>query len=310
MNGHIRPAFEQGDFQFFGEKAARQAGVNARHGRGLQFVAGGFDDFEGEGELGKFSAAFGQDHVRLGQGQRAAARGDENGLFGHALAWFIPERARLGVAHERPGLLADDGRAPGDFLLALAKVIVGNGLQIIDVVEVNVLQKIDGRINVARHGDVNEQQRPVAAQFHQWLQLRPVKNIMRRGRAADDDVNAGKFRRPILEMNRPPVQFPGQGHGAVMRAVGDNDAVGAAAEQGARGFLARLTRADDHDRMLVQRTENLLRQFHRHGADGHAAALDVGFRPNLLGHVERFLKGLVQMAAGLLVLQGRFVSLL
>ena len=148
------------------------------------------------------------------------------------------------------------------------------------------------------------------AQFHQRLQFGPVQNIMRRRCAADDDVDGRKFSGPILKMNGAPVQFPGQRHGPVMGTIGDNDAAGAAAQQRPRRFFARLPRADDHDLMLVQRTENLLRQFHRDRSDGHAAALDVGFRPNLLGHVERFLEGLVQMAAGLLVLQGGVVGLL
>ena len=48
--------------------------------------------FRAKASLGNFPAAFRQDHVGLGQGQRAAARRDEDGLSGHALAWFIPER--------------------------------------------------------------------------------------------------------------------------------------------------------------------------------------------------------------------------
>ena len=150
---------------------------------------------------------------------------------------------------------------------------------------------------------------PVAAQLHQRLQFDPVQDIMRRRRAADDNIDGGKFGGPILETNGAPVQFPGQGHGALVGAVGDNDAAGAAAEQRARGFLAGFARAEDHDLVLVERTENLPRQFDGDGTDGDVAALDVGLGPNLLGHVECFLEGLVQMGAGLVVLQGRFVGL-
>ncbi len=62
----------------------------------------------------------------------------------------------------------------------------------------------------------------------------------------------GKFRRPVLEADGAPVQFARQCHGALVGAVGNEDAARAAAEQGARRFLARVARADDHDRMFAQ----------------------------------------------------------
>ncbi len=87
----------------------------------------------------------------------------------------------------------------GDLLPALPKVIVGDGLQIVDVVEIDVVQEIDGGINVARHGDVNQKKRPVLARLHQRLQAGAVQDAMRGGGAADEDVNARKLLRPILE---------------------------------------------------------------------------------------------------------------
>ena len=47
--------------------------------------------------------------------------------------------------HETSGFLADDGGATGDFLLALAQGVVGNGLQIVNIVEKDVLKEVDGR---------------------------------------------------------------------------------------------------------------------------------------------------------------------
>ena len=61
--------------------------------------------------------------------------------------------------------------------------------------------------------------------------------------------------------------------------------------------------------MLFERTEDLPRQFDRDRADGDIPALDVGLGPDLLGHVEGFLEGLVQMGAGLVVPQSRLVGL-
>ena len=115
-----------------------------------------------------------------------------------------------GRPEERARLVPDDGLATGDFVLALPQVIRGDFLEIINVVKIDVLQEFDLRVNVARHGDVNQKQRPVLARLHQRLQPGAVQDVMRRRGAADDDVNAGKFGRPILKADGPAAQFRGQ----------------------------------------------------------------------------------------------------
>src|ERR1035437_1067862 len=72
---------------------------------------------------------------------------------------LVPERrlhtpARLPpawVTQHRLGLLANDLLAAEDFLLTLFKIIVSDGLQVVDVVEVNVLQEVHLGLDVARH---------------------------------------------------------------------------------------------------------------------------------------------------------------
>lgn len=61
---------------------------------------------------------------------------------------------------------------------------------------------------------------------------------------------------------------------------------------------------------LGERVENLLREFDRDGGDGDAAALDVGLGADVFGDVEGALEGLVQAAAGVLVLEGEVVGFL
>ena len=133
---------------------------------------------------------------------------------------------------------------------------------------------------------------------------------MRRGGAADHDVDVGKLPRPLVEVDRAPAQLGGQSDGAVVRAVRHDEAVRTAGEQGARGFLTGLARADDHDLPFVQRIKNFLRQFHGHGGDGDTAALDVGLGADLLGHLEGALESLVQPRAGVPVLEGQVVGFL
>ncbi len=183
-------------------------------------------------------------------------------------------------------------------------------LQVVNVVEIDALQEVHLRLDVAGHGEVNEQQRAVAAQLHQRFQRGAVENVMRRRGAADDDVHPLKFARPIFKGHRPPAQFIGQRHGLVMRAIRHQDAAGAAREQRAGGLLAGVSRADDHYVAVAQPAEDLLGQFHRHRADRDAAALDVGCGADVLGDVERALEGLVQPPASMAGLEGEVVGLL
>ena len=118
---------------------------------------------------------------------------------------------RLFRVQQRFDLLPDDGFATDDFLAPLFEVIVGDGLQVVNVVEVNVFQKIHLGLDIPWYRDVNQQQRPVLAQLHERLQFRAVQHVMRCGGAADDDVNFLKFTRPLLEMNGASAEVPGQG---------------------------------------------------------------------------------------------------
>src|SRR5207244_9284531 len=161
------------------------------------------------------------------------------------------------------------------------QAVVSDGLQVVDIVEEDVFQTNDFRLDVPRHGNVNQQQRAILSEFYDRLQFGPVQNVVGRGSAADDDVDALKFLRPFVKMNGASVQFPRQRFGPLIRAIGNDDAVGATAEQRAGGLFARVSRADDHDVPAFECAENPLREFHGHRTDRHAAALDVGLSANL-----------------------------
>ena len=81
VDREVGSMFEQGDFEFLGEKTLWQRSVFFRERRGLEFVAGGLDDLEFEGEPGKCRAALSEHRVRLSQGQRTAAGGDKDSVF-------------------------------------------------------------------------------------------------------------------------------------------------------------------------------------------------------------------------------------
>src|SRR5947199_10198494 len=102
-------------------------------------------------------------------------------MTGMSASLMAEDRARTGRQSERLfraqqhfDLLTSDGFATDDFLAPLFEVIVGDGLQVVNVVEVNVFQKIHLGLDIPWYRDVNQQQRPVLAQLHERLQLRAV----------------------------------------------------------------------------------------------------------------------------------------
>src|SRR5581483_8603886 len=68
----------QGRFEFLGEKSFWQTRASLRERGGLQFVAGGFDDFQLKPAGGKCQPALGEHGIRLRERERTAPGVDEN----------------------------------------------------------------------------------------------------------------------------------------------------------------------------------------------------------------------------------------
>ena len=111
--------------------------------------------------------------------------------------------------------------AAGNFFFAQIQIIARDALQVVHVVEVDVIEFADSGVNVARHGDVNQQQRSVFTPFHQRFQCRAIENMLRRGGAANGNVNALKFVRPIFKRHGARAKFGGQCGRAAAHAAAD-----------------------------------------------------------------------------------------
>ena len=141
-----------------------------------------------------------------------------------ALSLFISlPTTKLPRLNQRRHFFRDDFFAAGDFFQALLHVIVGNHLEVVHVVEVDVVQLVHGGVDVARHSDINKQERPVFASPHQRRERGAIQDMMRRRRAADGDIDTLKLLRPVLERQRAPTQFLREGLGTVGRTVRDGD---------------------------------------------------------------------------------------
>jgi hypothetical protein len=164
--------------------------------------------------------------------------------------------------------------------------------QVVEIVAEDVGQVGHAGLDVPRHRQVDEEERPA----------RPAPHCLRRGLAGDDRSRRGggadhhvEFRQaglPLFERQGARAQGRGQLHRALAAAARDGQGAGAAALEGADGLLADLARSHDQDPGLVQLAENIQGQVH--GDVGHA---DLSGGDGGVGaHVLRRLEGLLENA--------------
>ena len=191
-------------------------------------------------------------------------------------------------------LQADDVLGPGRFLATLGQIFLHDLLQVVDVVEVDVVQTVDVRVDVAGHGDIDKKHGLVPSGLEHGAHVPGFYDHMGGAGGADDDVHLVQAREEFLEGHGPPLEASGQFLGPGVGAVGHQNLRHAGIEQMDGGQLGHLAGPDQHGLLAGHLAENALGQFHGRVADGHGAGPDAGGRPHFLGHG----KGLVAQPVG------------
>ena len=102
------------------------------------------------------------------------------------------------------------------------EVLPHDRLQVVDVVEKHLLDFAGPRVDVARHRNVDEKQRPHAAGRHGRLDLGLGENRGRRARDRDDDVRFEQRLRQRVPGRHVAADFVGELLGVRQRAAGDD----------------------------------------------------------------------------------------
>ncbi len=182
---------------------------------------------------------------------------------------------------------------------AHCRVGLHNGLQIIDVVEIHIAQVLHRRVDVARHGNIDQEQRPVAPHPHQTRHLVSGQQDLRAAGRGHQDVRLLHRAEAIVKLDRPAPTFRGQSRRAVKRAVRDQHRMRALLCQVAHHRLAHLPGPDGDYRLAGQAiAENLLRQLDRHAPDRGRSPTHPRAGPYLLDRLEGFLEQPVEHLAG------------
>ena len=171
-------------------------------------------------------------------------------------------------------------------LHALAQVGVDHFLQVVDVVQEDVVHLVDGRLDVARHGDIDQEHGLVAAGGDDALHVVFAQDVMRRAGRGDHDIDLGQHADEARVFDRSALEEAGHFDGALVGAVGDEDVGRARAAQVAGGQFGHLARAHDHDRAVVERAEDLARQLDGSVADGDGHLADAGIGADAFGDAE------------------------
>ena len=203
-------------------------------------------------------------------------------------------------------------RAAGSSLSRWCAVPLAGGLQVVDRVEIDVGPAADGRIEVARHGQVEHQQRPLAAAPPRSAESRPGVTIgspaavvlITRSAAARASGSSSQGRASAAPL-------PGQLAGPLEMPVDHGDPPRALVAEVTQRFLGHLARADHQRLLVVESLEDLPGEVgHGHAGNAHAALVDGRFGGHAAGDADGRLKGRVQQRPGVVVLDGRLVRLL
>ena len=116
-----------------------------------------------------------------------------------------------------------DGLGVLGLLQALAQVGVDHFLQIVDIVEEDVVELVDGGLDIARHRDIDQEHRPVAARGDHALHLVFVQDVVRRAARRDHDIHLRQHAEKAGVFDRRALEQPGHFVGALVGPVGDED---------------------------------------------------------------------------------------
>jgi len=170
-------------------------------------------------------------------------------------------------------------------------------LQVIDVGQAHARDGRDGRIGIARHGQVHNQEPRrldtgvawgiVGATFQHTAHLVRVQNQVRRAGGADDDVGRREILGQGIETHRTAAQRGRQPLRAVESAVGHQHATQACPHQGLTRDAAHLTRADQQRGTVDQCPKRLLRHLHNDGSHRQGRSTDLGLAPHPFAGLHR-----------------------
>ncbi len=201
---------------------------------------------------------------------------------------------RLAPGHELLDLALDDGLGRRRFLATLAKVGLGHGLQVVEVVDEDARHLGGVGIDVARHCDVDQEEGPVPPCRLGRLHVGARDHDPRGSRPADHDLGLAQLFAQGLEGSGSSAECRRQLRGPLEVAAPEDRGPGPAAHQVAGRQLAHLAGPHQEDVTVAQLAEDLLGELHRDERDRDRVVADARLRSRPLGGGHRSVPERVQ----------------
>ena len=207
--------------------------------------------------------------------------------------------ARLQPRRKARDFLVDDRLGARELGAPPRQVLADDRLQIVHVVEEDLIQIADRGLDIARQGDVDDEERPVPPRAHRLLDRRSRQHGFGRAGGGDDDVGGDERRRaaPATARRGPRAGAPGARPTASVRLAMVICLHALRAQVDARE-LGHLAGAEDEHAQAGEVAEDLLGELdggvaHRHGAFG-----EPGFAADALADRERGVEQPMRDGAG------------
>src|SRR5919108_352460 len=196
----------------------------------------------------------------------------------HALERGLPltESLRLG---------RDDRLGPLRLAPPAGERLRDDRLEVVEVVEVAAVEVGDLGIEVARNGEVDEEDRPAAPAAQGRFDVVPPQDVARSARRGDDDVGGRELLADAPARKRLAPEPPGQRGRPVGGAIRDEGDPRPARDEVPGRELAHLARAEEHDRSAAELAEDLLGERGAGRRDRGRTLADRGLRPRLAAGV-------------------------
>ena len=205
---------------------------------------------------------------------------------------------RLDLFPEEIGFFGDDGAGLDEFGDAGGAVFLGDRREVVEIVEEDVVELRDRRLDIARESQIDEEQRTSRALANGGGGSAERHDGLRRGGGAHDDIEFTESSVGLLKRHGAPAESRRQFHGAFKSAACDGEGGRAAALKRFGRFFANVARADEENTGLGELAENGEREVNGDIGDADLAGRNGGRGADVLGGLEAFLKQTIQHRSG------------
>ena len=218
---------------------------------------------------------------------------------------LLPQRAdggpgimRARIGHESSHFLLEQPARVARSRLALAAVLFDDVLQVVDREEVHVGDLGHGGLDVARHREIDHENRAVPPLAHRRRGGAPGDQRLRRRRAAHHDVGLDQLLLEAAQVDRVALDLGGERLRPRERAIGDHEPLHPGACEMPGGEIDHFAGADHERGALAQVRIHPPREADGRGGERDGVGADLRLGADALCGRKRRLKELVERGAG------------